>query len=192
MIRAALAMICVSVPMLSLAVLFGGGCKTAPPSHQKGGSTMQSLSHLLSADQEYSVPAPLPNAPTQILQQPENPEGTSVQSLVRTTTTTQPDGSVTTTTERAETSIGGSQDLADIIKEYLGAEYMKRLSIALIMALIAFKVRREWPMIAGVLAIGALIVAYFGLAYVVAISSAAGGLFVAYYVVKSKLTIPLT
>lgn len=153
---------------------------------------MQSLSHLLSADQEYSVPAPLSNAPTQMLQQPENPEGASVQSLVRTTTTTQPDGSVTTTIERAETSIGGSQDLADIMKEYLGAEYMKRLSIALIMALIAFKVRREWPIIAGVLAIGALIVAYFGLAYVVAISGAAGGLFVAYYVVKSKLTIPLT
>ena len=137
-----------------------------------------------------------PQAPTlkndtaqQVFWQPENPEGPSIQKLVRTITTTAPTGEVVTTVERAETQVGGSQSLADIAKEIMGAEHWRNMAVALLMGIIAWIMRREWPTIAGILAFGAIVVAFFGLQWALAFAGVGGGIFIGYHLLKSQLPI---
>lgn len=151
------------------------GCNTAPR-HQRGGITSQTL----------GSPAPV-IAPAQTLQQPENPEGESRQVIVRTVTTTTPTGDTVTTTEKAETVIGGSQDLADMLKAYAATEYTKRIALALILGIIAFRVRNEWPLASWGLGIGAVAVAFFGLPAVIATATFAVTVYVVYHVVRSQI-----
>lgn len=165
--------------LLVLAATLLGGCTNAPR-HQRGGSTAQTLG---------TAPA-IRIAPAQTLQQPENPEGESRQVIVRTITTTTPAGDTITTTEKAETVIGGSQSLADILKEYAAADYIRRLAMALIIAVIAYRVRVEWPTISWGLGIGAAIVAFYGLPAVIGCAVFGGAVFLTYHVVRSKLAAP--
>ena len=175
-LRSALAIVALGV-VLTLLPLLLGGCAPVQR-HQRGGGSSQSLGD--------ARPAPV-IAPYQAMQQPENPEGQSLQELTRTVTTTHADGSVTTTREVARTVIGGSQRLADILKEYAKGEYMRRIALALIMGLIAWLLRKEWPLVAGVLGIGALVVAFFGPGWALAFAGAGAGIYVTYYIVSARI-----
>jgi hypothetical protein len=159
------------------------GCATKTPPHQKGGNAAQSLGS--------SPPAPalVIEHPAQSMQQPENPLGESKQVLHRTITTTAPTGEVVTTVERAETVIGGSQSLADIAKQIMGADHWRNMAVALLMGIVAWIMRREWPTIAGILAFGAIVVAFFGLQYALAFAGVGGGVFLGYHLLRSQLPI---
>jgi hypothetical protein len=168
--------------------LFLAGC-TSVPRHQKGGGASQSLSPLSILripDARLDVPPPEPG-PSQSLSQPENPEGESAQEITRTITTTSPDGSVVTTVERATTKLGGSQSLTDMIKEAVGADQLRALLLALIMAFTAFLCRHSWPFVAVALAVGAVVVAVFGIAYALAFGGIGLGAVVAYYIARAQL-----
>jgi len=150
------------------------GCNTTR--HQKPGRSTQSLP---------------PVATVQDMQQPENPTGESRQQAERSVTTIDPKtGVVTVTTDRAETVIGGSQDLAAIVREKVGADHLRNLSLALAMGLIAWILRREWPIVAGVLAVGAIIVAFFGIGWALGFGGFGLGALIAYYVARSQLPFP--
>lgn len=175
--------------LLVLAIVwFLSGCGAPVQRHQRGGASAQTLGAPALDVGRPLAGAPITGAPRQSMTQPENPEGQSQQEMSRTTTTTHADGSVTTTREVAKTVIGGSQSLTDILKAYAAGEYMRRIAIALIMGLVAWLMRKEWPLIAGVLAIGALVVAFFGPGYALAFAGAGAGIYVAYHVVRAQLT----
>lgn len=149
----------------------------SPARHQRGGTTTQTL----------GAPAPAPvHAPAQTLVQPENPEGESRQIIVRTITTTTPAGDTVTTTEKAETVIGGSQDLVGILKAYGQTEYMRRLVLALVLGVIAYRVRVEWPVASWGLAIGSVLVGFFGMTAAIATAVFGTTVFVTYYVVRAQ------
>jgi hypothetical protein len=107
------------------------GCITTP---QKGGRSVQVL-------------------PPQVVQemvQPDNPEGESRQVVVR--VTQHPDGTVVT--ERAETALGGSQDLAAIVRAASSTNALRGAFIAVFLTLgatVAFS--KGWPIV-GVVLIG--------------------------------------
>lgn len=164
---------------MAACLAFLSACASAPR-HQRGGTTSQTL----------GTPAPV-IAPSQALQQPENPEGESRQVIVRTITTTTPAGDTVTTTEKAETVIGGSQDLADMLKAYAATEYMRRIALALILGVIAFRVRNEWPLASWGLGIGAVAVAFFGLPAVIATATFGVTVYVVYHVVRSQIPFQL-
>jgi hypothetical protein len=172
-------------------------CKTFPP-HQKGGNAAQSLGKAPAAPRliiDHPAPRPSeygfdPAIPSQSMQQPENPLGESKQILRRTITTTAPTGEVVTTVETAETVIGGSQSLADIAKQIMSADHWRNMAVALLMAIIAWYARKEWPTVATVLAVGALIVAFFGLKWALGFGAAGGGIVIGYYILRAQLPIP--
>lgn len=173
--------------LVLLAVLFLAllaGCSSAPR-HQRGGAASQSLG--LSAPvtpRSLAQPGASPvaaAAPAQTLVQPENPEGESMQELRETVTTTTPAGDVVTTVRTARTVIGGSQDLAEMVKAYAASEYTRRLALALVLAVVAFAVRRDWPSLQWVLGGGAVLVAFCGLGWALAVLGAGGGVVLAYY-----------
>lgn len=164
-----------SVILLMLAIT---GCRT-PAVHQKGGTASQSLG-------TSSVVLPATPA-TQTLAQPENPKEVSTQEMSETTTTTAPTGEVVTTVKRAKTVLGGSQDLAEIMKEYAGSEYVKRIALALILVGAAFIARKEWPSLQWVLGLGAVAVAFFGPVAVLTVAGLGAGIIFAYYVVKAQV-----
>ena len=183
--------------LVLLAVLFLAllaGCASAPR-HQRGGAASQSLG-LSPAVTPRSLPLPGASpvaqsaAPAQTLVQPENPEGESMQELRETVTTTTPAGDVVTTVRTARTVIGGSQSLTDIMRAYAASEYTRRLALALVLAVVAFAVRRDWPSLQWVFGLGAVIVAFYGLAAVLAVAGAAGGIVVAYYIVSARIGLP--
>lgn len=157
------------------------GC-SAVPKHQKGGWSNQSFP--LTPIDVATTPLPVP--PMQSMSQPENPEGVSSQLLSRTITTTKPDGSVVTTVEKAETVVGGSQNMAEIVKEAVGADRLKALLVSFIMLAVAFYLRNEWKFVAGILTIGAAVVAVFGLAFAGWFGSAGIAIFVTYHIVKAQ------
>lgn len=157
------------------------GCKTAPR-HQRGGSASQSLGVTRPA-------SPALEQSQQTLTQPENPEGESEQELTETTTTTAPSGEVVTVVKRARTVIGGSQDFADIVKEYAASEYARRIALALVLGVIAFAARKEWPSLQWVFGVGAVAVAFFGPALVLAVSGVGVGIIVAYYIVSARFAV---
>jgi hypothetical protein len=174
------------------------GCATSkPPPHQKGGSAAQSLGpapamprlNIPTAQPKLADPVFHVPVAGQAMQQPENPLGESKQVLHRTITTTAPTGEVVTTVERAETVIGGSQSLADIAKQIMGAEHWKNMAVALLMGIIAWIMRKEWPTVAGILALGAIVVAFFGLQWALGFAGIGGGIFIGYHLLKSQLPI---
>lgn len=172
--------------LLLLALL--AGCSTVPR-HQKGGSSGQSfppVSSFVPTFQRAAPPVEQP-APMQVMHQPENPEGVSTQSLHRTITTTAPDGSVVTTVERAETVVGGSQDLTAMIKEAVGVDQLRALLLALIMAFAAYFCRKEWPFVAVALGVGAVVVAVFGVTYAMIFGGVSIGAVISYYIVRAQL-----
>jgi hypothetical protein len=181
---------------ISLLALLAG-CATKTPPHQKGGSTAQSLGpaptmpklNMTTTQPQLADAAFVVPVAGQAMQQPENPLGESKQVLHRTITTTAPTGEVVTTVERAETVIGGSQSLADIAKQIMGAEHWRNMAVALLMGIIAWIMRREWPTIAGILAFGAIVVAFFGLQWALAFAGVGGGIFIGYHILRSQLPI---
>ena len=158
------------------------GC-SAQPRHQRGGRTAQTLGVTF---QDVRAPGVSQLPAVQTLTQPENPEGESLQELTETTTTTAPSGEVVTVVKRARTVIGGSQDLADILQEYAATEYARRIALALILGVVAFAVRKEWPSLQWVFGLGAVAVAFFGPLAVLGVAGAAGGLIAAYYIVSAR------
>lgn len=164
------------------------GCARTP-CHQKGGTIAQSLGWSLAPPGLGALTPPPPASPSmggaQSLTQPENPQGESMQELRETTTTT-PTGEVVTVVRSARTVIGGSQDLADMIKAYAASEYMRRLALALILAVMAFAVRREWPSLQWVFGLGAVAVAFFGPVAVLTVAGLGAGILAAYYIVSAK------
>lgn len=163
------------------------GC-SSPPRHQRGGRAAQSLGFtppVTPRSQPAAGASPIPASQT--LTQPENPEGESVQEIRETTTTTTPAGEVVTVVKSARTVIGGSQDLADIMQEYAASEYARRIALALILGVIAFAVRREWPSLQWVFGVGAVAVAFFGPFAVLAVAGLGTGIVLAYYIVSAKL-----
>ena len=109
-----------------------------------------------------------------------------MQEMRETVTTTTPAGDVVTTVRTARTVIGGSQDLADIIKEYSASEYTRRLALALVLAVAAFAVRKDWPSLQWVFGAGAVLVAFCGVGWALAILGGAGGVVFAYYATTLK------
>jgi hypothetical protein len=91
------------------------------------------------------------------MQQPENPTGPSVQSYERVIQTVAPDGTMTTETTKAGTSINGSQDLSKILKAAYDGKKLHGLLFALLLCGVAYLVRKEWPGAA----IGLLVAAFF-------------------------------
>jgi len=117
---------------LLLIALLMTGCKTTI---QQGGASAQSV----------------PMA-TQTMSQPQNPAGSSEQQFVR--VTQHLDGTVVT--ERATTVLGGSQDMAAILKAYGTADMLKGLLLAVCLAVGAIvSMSRGWPVLGLVLAFGA-------------------------------------
>lgn len=157
-------------------ILFG--CKTAPR-YQKGGVSSQSFPQTSTAPA--LSPAPEGNQ-TQTLAQPENAQGQSKQTMTEERTIVHLDGTVERTKRTAGTVLGGSQSLTDILKTYYDDEYSKRLILALLMGGAAWYFRTEWPVKAGILAIGAILTAFFGPIASALTAAVCGGIFVAYHV----------
>lgn len=164
-------------------VLALAGCGTVAK-HQKGGITTQSLG-------TPATPTAPATPPQQSLAQPENPKEVSTQEIRETVTTTAPTGEVVTTVKHAKTTLGGSQDLAEIMKEYAASEYTRRIVLALILAGVAYFVRNDWPSLQWVFGIGAVCVAFFGPLAVIGVAGLGAGIVLAYYIVKAKGIVPL-
>jgi hypothetical protein len=174
-------------PALAIAVFAfcGGGC-SGVVKHQKGGRASQSLGVSIPPMDYMGMP------PEQFMEQPENPVGESRQAMARTVTTVDPaSGVVTSTTEHAETTIGGSQDLAKIIKQKVGADHLRNLIAALLMAAVAWLCRREWPIVGVALGVGAVVVAFFGIAWAVGFAGFGLGAVVIYYAARSQIPFQL-
>lgn len=173
------------VLLLILVAVLAAGC-ASQPRHQRGGSAAQSLGFSFSPPPA-PAPAAQPAPAVQVLTQPENPDGESMQEIRETTTTTTPTGDVVTVVKSARTVIGGSQSLAEIAKAYASSEYTRRLALALVLAVVAFAVRREWPSLQWVFGGGAVLVAFCGLGWALAVLGAGGGMVLAYYVTTLKV-----
>lgn len=107
------------------------GCTT--PKHQEGGYSTLRLGQEV----------------TQGMRQPQNPEGPSRQAWEEVRTIHHNDGSVEVFRRAATTDIGGSQDLAKIIKAYANLDLIQKSGMALILALFAWMAwRRQWPILA--------------------------------------------
>lgn len=168
----------------ALLVLFAlPGCSVTR--HQKGGKAGQSLSSPVPV---FAAPIHIPASQT--IEQPENPQGESRQNLARVVTTVDPvSGVITSTSEKAETTIGGSQDLAKIVKEKVGADHLRNLAAALCMGLVAWLMRREWPYLAGALGIGAVFTAFFGLWIALGFAGFVGGGMFVYFAARARIGI---
>ena len=165
------------------------GCKTAPR-YQKGGNTSQTFPSA-PALAPVTEPAPAGSGVSQTLTQPENAQGQSKQDMVEEKTVVRPDGTVERTRRSAGTVIGGSQSLTDILKTYYDDEYSKRMILALLLGVAAWYLRTEWPVKAGVCAVGAVLTAFFGPIAAACTALFCGGIFVAYHVLKSRIPVPL-
>lgn len=168
--------------LFALAVsLACSGCSVTR--HQKPGRSSQLMPASIGLPADYPAGWGM-----QEMTQPENPIGESRQNAERTTTTVDPKtGVVTVTTDKAETVIGGSQDLAAIIKEKVGADHLRNLVAALLMAVVAWCCRREWPIVAIALGVGAVVVAFFGLGWAIGFAGFSLGGVVIYYAARAKL-----
>jgi hypothetical protein len=140
------------------------GFTTCAPRHQKGGGA--------TTDVRPSVaPATKPaeiNLPENVnfvggpdlhmgINQPENPEGISTMSSKQTTTTIYPDGVVVISNTETSSAIGGSQKLAEIMKEYFRSDYFKGLLFAMGLAIASWmSYRNKWPLAAGIFMAGAI------------------------------------
>lgn len=154
--------------ILIASCLLLAGCPT-PVKHQKGGSS------------EISVPV------VRVVQ-PENPLGPSTSNWVEVTVTTAPDGTVVRSERRISTSVGGSQDLADIITEYMQGKYFKSLLTALGLAAAAWWMyRKQWEWLAtGLLAAAIIALLYGSMAGLAAAALSTVAIVVAYF--KTSLT----
>ena len=190
-----LARLIIAVTLLAV-LLFG--C-TVAPRYQKGGTIRQSFPALAAVAEPAPVPVPEPSpapaAPaeglSQSLTQPENAQGSSTQDMVEERTVMRPDGTVERTKRHAATVIGGSQSLTDILKTVYSAEYAKRMLLALMMGIAAWYFRTEWPVKAGILAVGAVLTAFFGPIASVITGAVCGGIFIAYHVLKTRIPFPI-
>ena len=149
--------------LVTLVLVAAFGCANNGATRVKGGGSSQEFP----ASDNFGMPAPADasepaSAPAvrQSLAQPENPEGESRQKMSEERTEVRPDGTVIRTVRHASTELGGSQDLAEILKEYAGTEYTRRLLLALLLGAVAWTARREWPVAAGLLAAGAVATAF--------------------------------
>lgn len=95
--------------------------------------------------------------------------------------------------ERATTQIGTSQDLAGIVKAWgaAGAAHYKALVWALALGLAAWRAwKREWPLIAAVLGVGAVLSLLVAWWIGPVAAGAAALVWAAYHVARGSLTIP--
>lgn len=166
------------------------GCKSAPR-YQKGGNTTQSFPPPAEQFLPGAAPVAEGSGMSQTLGQPENAQGQSKQDMVEEKTVVRPDGTVERTRRSAGTVIGGSQSLTDILKTYYDDEYSKRMILALLLGVAAWYLRTEWPVKAGVCAVGAVLTAFFGPIAAACTALFCGGIFVAYHVLKSRIPVPL-
>jgi preprotein translocase subunit SecF len=161
--------LCIAIVTVTL-LLFG--CQTP---HQRGGGS--------------EVVAPSIHVPIIRVVQPENPLGASGSTFEEVTTTTAPDGTRVETKRIITTEVGGSQDLAKIIKEAAAAKHTRSILMAVGLLLAAWWMyRHQWPLVAAILAVGAVVAISFGWAWGLAAIGAAAIAAMAYW--KSKLIIP--
>jgi hypothetical protein len=166
------------------------GCASPKAAKQRGGAATQGFV----IDGDFGMPAPVDvpqPAMNQTLAQPENPEGESKQTMTEERTEVRPDGTVIRTIRNAATELGGSQSVADILKAYASGEYAKRILLALLLGGVAWFIRTEWQVASGVLAAGAVATAFFGPIAALCAAVFAGGVWVAYHVMKSRIPFPL-
>lgn len=174
-----------------LVALFGCARLPAPV---KGGASTQGFADVSG----WGMPtpaapadAPAPRGVSQGMSQPDNPQGSSRQNMSEERTEVKPDGTVVRVVRRASTELGGAQDVADILKAYASGEYAKRMLLALFLGAAAWFLRLEWPVAAGVLAAGAVATAFFGPVAALVAACLAGGLWIAWHVLKSRIPVPL-
>lgn len=97
------------------------------------------------------------------MQQPDAPEGVSRQSFTERTTEHRTDGVIVIHERTAETALGGSQDWAEIVKQYTLGEILKRAVIALVLLCAALAAGwKEWPSIGWALAAGSILTIFMG------------------------------
>ena len=115
--------------LVAIAALLLAGCLST---HQKGGAARHSM--------------PPPPAAIAELQQPENPQGPSTQRVENVRTTIHPDGTVVVEGAKAETTIGGSQDLSKIVKAAATATNARKAAKGILLLLLAFVLlKKGWP-----------------------------------------------
>lgn len=133
--------------LLSISLLLLTACHTLPPP-TKGGGTTQRMEQ--------------PPAIVQTLAQPESPDTPSRQEIVEIRTETLPSGATITTETRALTELGGSQDQAAYLAAWAKVKQVSQdrvrdvlIGLALMVAA-AVAWKRDNPLIASTLALGAL------------------------------------
>jgi hypothetical protein len=149
--------------ILVMMILLCGFTSCSIQRHQKGGGATTEV--------QQGRPAPKPDnidIPDNVnfvggpelhmgINQPENPEGVSTMSSKQTTTTVYPDGVIVIANTETQSSIGGSQELKEIVEAYVKSDYFKGLLIALALAVGAWMMyKKDWPLGAGILFIGAV------------------------------------
>lgn len=125
--------------VLAFALLWMCACTAAPPP-PRGGTSQQEATPTM----------------RQAMTQPDAPEGMSRQSWSDRQVIHHADGRIEIVERSADTELGGAQDWARIVREYVSADLLKGLFIALgllIAAVVAWS--RGWPIGATVLALGA-------------------------------------
>jgi hypothetical protein len=157
---------------IALCVLMLPGCTVNR--HQRGGE----------ATTRVGPPEP---AVIQHIQQPENPEGSSEIQWEEFRTIMHTDGTVERIGRKSMSRIGGSQDYAKILKEYGKTEYFRGLVFGLCLMGVAWMAyRKDWPLISGILAVGA-VASIFVAWWAGALSILAGaGIYIGY-----KVALPL-
>lgn len=118
-------------------ILALAGCAT--PKHQQGGSASTQMPML--ANQSFT--------------QPENPEGSSKIAFEERNTKHHPDGTIEINERKSATEIGGSQDLATIIKEAARAGMLRNAIVGLFLLLLGVvAISQGWPIVGAVVLAG--------------------------------------
>lgn len=120
------------------------GCASAPPP-PRGGHATQSA----------------PPGIAQQMRQPDAPEGLSRQSFTERITEHRADGMMVVTERTAETALGGSQDWAEIVRQYGHVDILKRVSIALVLLIGGVvAIAKGWPVMGFALVAGGMASAF--------------------------------
>jgi len=155
-----------------LVLLFCTGVTCGGPKHQEGGGAVTTVPQTVHDENWEEGLQPL----TMGMNQPENPEGSSTMRSKSIVTTHHMDGTVSINHTETETSIGGSQALADIYEKYGTAAHFQNLLACLMGALAAWRLFKwEWPICGFIMIVGSPVCLFWSW-YALPISMALCGL----------------